>query len=948
MRPTLAERELGRRLAGNDGFRHDAWCFDLPYLLWNTCPLCVCGLLPVFLVSVSAIFGVDYATQVADLGAQITSDIGLSYTVFYTAGCWPPLVTTAASPALAAASTKAGTAGVASGTQAKQRGPMRCSSDSFEVAVSQFDSITGTLLRVRNITRLRAKQINVVTSTPDSKYVVFSGKLGHTDFTTTTADPRTAPRMPGPDVDGPNLWLVGISETDAPRVTPLMTGEQLNALRGQCRNRTSGELSAILHLQLIAAEQAEDAKSDEAVADRYRTAFAYECSTRAPAGGVATARVSGLAILDLEVEKLIVTTDQQIVNTSRELTLDEAFPLTYVARSKLRILDFDGPGAGAAPATVSLTCPRFVPSKFGHELLLVVDTSRSSSSSTSSGSSSAVHGGMVSRRLAFATLPWESSEEQSTIAIPQGMQGMKGGLIERLRGALGRRLRQRLQNQTEKAKAETQTRTPFTVESNSFDPYTLVLPNINRKENATSQQTAVGPAPAGSGYLEAPPSFRGVVAAADDAGNDGLGGAGWALADADVAPADGGLYQPVRPRPGRYSGGGRARATLAPTPSPTPPSSAPARTRDDGGAGSGGMGSGRAPGPVRFRELPAWKFQSQGDGAAPAARDETAASTRHVTNSSAAVQPLLGSAVLPARTYDGHSTDIRLRELPTESLVKVNLTYLRQGAGNLPWSTVRGCPEFVPVTLERVALPVTLEEGQDLASGIGAGTDVAASAPFDGPSGGALGGGGSGGKQAQNGTQAQAGQPEAGEPGEQEAPLQSTVAALTALAKDIATAAAAPFTKDVFVSRDRFVYESEPSNEEVIGVEYQRILVTLSNDESLGDSNMIHDVQLLYNVGVHEDPIRKDLLSGCKAIRVGDGWSLDTLVATEAPQRLACLTADQRIAIARSPVPDSWFNLTVPYPLWTERPPQPMWCPEEHADGCFEIWAQSRGGSPWR
>lgn len=46
--------------------------------------------MPVFVVCVSALCRLDYATQVTDIGAELINEMGLSYTVYYTAGCWPP------------------------------------------------------------------------------------------------------------------------------------------------------------------------------------------------------------------------------------------------------------------------------------------------------------------------------------------------------------------------------------------------------------------------------------------------------------------------------------------------------------------------------------------------------------------------------------------------------------------------------------------------------------------------------------------------------------------------------------------------------------------------------------------------------------------------------------------------------------------------------------------
>jgi len=55
---------------------------------------------------------------------------------------------------------------------------------------------------------------------------------------------------------------------------------------------------------------------------------------------------------------------------------------------------------------------------------------------------------------------------------------------------------------------------------------------------------------------------------------------------------------------------------------------------------------------------------------------------------------------------------------------------------------------------------------------------------------------------------------------------------------------------------------------------------------------------------------------------------------------LACLTADQRIAIVESPNTERWINMSMPYPMWTGLPTQDIWCPDDRQEAwCFEVWS---------
>lgn len=143
----------------------------------------------------------------------------------------------------------------------------------------------------------------------------------------------------------------------------------------------------------------------------------------------------------------------------------------------------------------------------------------------------------------------------------------------------------------------------------------------------------------------------------------------------------------------------------------------------------------------------------------------------------------------------------------------------------------------------------------------------------------------------------------------------------------------------------------------MLGVEAQVLAVSLPSGLSNGN---VSNVQLLYNVeGVYGKDGQKGgseklRLGGCQPIRaVGRKghmqlqWVLETLMKTfqlkteknQYTAWLACLTADQRIAIVESPNSEHWINMTMPYPTWTGRPNQDMWCPDTRQETCFEVWS---------
>jgi hypothetical protein len=158
---------------------------------------------------------------------------------------------------------------------------------------------------------------------------------------------------------------------------------------------------------------------------------------------------------------------------------------------------------------------------------------------------------------------------------------------------------------------------------------------------------------------------------------------------------------------------------------------------------------------------------------------------------------------------------------------------------------------------------------------------------------------------------------------------------------------------------DTFVFESDPSSASVLGVDAQVLAVSLPGNMGVQiPTGAVSRVQLLYNVdkapGFGQRGNSVFRLGGCQPIRAAGRkghmrlqWVLEQLMATFSVQTekngyaawLACLTADQRIAIVESPEREHWINMSMPYPMWTGKPTQAVWCPEEKAEACFEVWS---------
>eukprot|EP00405_Crypthecodinium_cohnii_P014535 CAMPEP_0206444934 /NCGR_PEP_ID=MMETSP0324_2-20121206/15197_1 /ASSEMBLY_ACC=CAM_ASM_000836 /TAXON_ID=2866 /ORGANISM="Crypthecodinium cohnii, Strain Seligo" /LENGTH=813 /DNA_ID=CAMNT_0053913031 /DNA_START=236 /DNA_END=2677 /DNA_ORIENTATION=+ len=363
----------------------DTLCDDLPYTFWNTCPLCFCGLLPVLVLVFSAAFRLDYATHVTDIGAEIINDFGLSYTVYYTAGCLPP--------------EEDGRSDVVKGyleelewRQQASRKP-QCNTEHFEVASAEFDAVTGSLLKVHNVTNLHARKVDAVKVTPDWRFILFAAALAN---------------------DVGNLYVVPAEQRETDQTVPILSESQLDAMDQECQDLSDSVLKVMLegstsfssspsssesgqkgvaaprvarlagfkHLQVIIPgvppiESGEDLDAplfqdaSEGLSSLvYRAAFAFRCQEVLPVAkaDVHPIKFSRLAVVDFRLEGL------------NEFSLERHRWLAR-AKSDLQLVESHTVNIANDAATSTLepqklksqACPRFVPSAKGSRLLFVTE-----------------------------------------------------------------------------------------------------------------------------------------------------------------------------------------------------------------------------------------------------------------------------------------------------------------------------------------------------------------------------------------------------------------------------------------------------------------------------------------------------------------------------------------------------------------------------------------------
>jgi len=171
--------------------------------------------------------------------------------------------------------------------------------------------------------------------------------------------------------------------------------------------------------------------------------------------------------------------------------------------------------------------------------------------------------------------------------------------------------------------------------------------------------------------------------------------------------------------------------------------------------------------------------------------------------------------------------------------------------------------------------------------------------------------------------------------------------------------------------RDTFVYTSNTfGSATVLDVDAQVIAAELP-DHNLDQAHKVKSVEKLYNVkslppgiGSGGAPTSRNqskaldrmlMLEGCQPIRAAGRkghmrlqWAFETVLMTlRVPKDtrgystwLACLTADQRVAIVESPREEYWTNMSMPNPVWVQDAKiENVWCPTERAEGCFEVWS---------
>lgn len=934
-----AQRRLESAL-DDDSYTCERCCSDLPYTLWNTCPLCLCGLMPVLVVCFSAIFRLDYATHVTDIGAKIINEMGLSYTVYYTAGCWPTMPNKALVPTV---------------QHDEEHGDhnmgvrrQRCNDEQFEVAAGEFDALSGSLLKVRNVTKLHMRRVDAVKVSPDWRYIVFVALRAQ---------------------DVGSLYAVGAEETDAQEAVHLLHVKQEEALDAQCQLHSEGVLKAaglssgpvarlngFKHLQVIipgvdpSTHTADMPKADRQVhsssSPLYRAAFAFECAE--PTGpsdlplrgpGVGPLRFSKLAVLDFRLMGLNATRRGGPPGPNAH------------AQSELRILDAvptapDGSEPEVREAISrfkSQSCPRFVPSKQGAELLFVAeDLVPANQVTTAAPSVWLPPSQLPSRRLGVLDVPsvrqaaaapraLAEEKEESVIETRPPMaccDAMTAECLACKQGVspeqfcimpehahidgCGKKGPVRQGSPGEDCCQDPTADCLACMEGRSKDDFCLEAKNENVdgcRATVTSTTKKLA-SPSSTPSQTAPPSTTTLQTL--EAQLVTLADTTTTKPSTTTEPSTSTL--PARSKP--------STSTLPQTSTPPSTSTKPVTSTSASLRSKAvevihePLEESQTP-PPNSPTVPPRPPSTSAATVPPTSRPRTAVSPTTAlpveteesrgccqANEATCLACLAGQTVWEYCQESGKHAGVRGCEQTAEDLQRLHLPrgssfsfvalkaeamLLNVGLGALPFAPVEGCPEFVPTLYYN-------SKG-----------------------------------------------------------LAETVRDRLFHQDDKKEAEEAALAERKF--RDTFVILSDPTSASVLGVDAQVLAVSLPEGPSTGAVSRVH---LLYNVGNAPNgpgsPTAKERLrlGGCGPIRAAGRQGhmrlqsvVETLMATLRLHTeksgytawLACLTADQRIAIVESPKREHWINMSMPYPIWTGKPTQAIWCPEEREEACFEVWS---------
>jgi hypothetical protein len=299
-------------------------------------------------------------------------------------------------------------------------------------------------------------RLDAVKVSPDWRYIIFVGVLGHQSRVPLPEGiPENGDTIPREKLSNGdsyerslNIWAVGGEEVDAGRATPLLTEDHLEALRQRCmeiapkdvKAGSSIRVTGFRHLQ-VADPRRNDISEDEVQqlnsmpqggSPPYRAAFSFECSIGHPA----QIKLSRLAVLDFRMQARNITHRERdyLDKWNQEHPDIRASPLRYVALSKLFFVDATVPNAGSDDVQ-SQSCPRFVPSKEGHQLLFVAEGLRYRKNLTHI---------FPSRRLGLASFSPHAASAAGgmRLAVRAGWEPLSidGATVEQARSATARRL----------------------------------------------------------------------------------------------------------------------------------------------------------------------------------------------------------------------------------------------------------------------------------------------------------------------------------------------------------------------------------------------------------------------------------------------------------------------------------------------------------------------------